>query len=293
MAILTVPEPTGADTAFQTQGRRSWRKFRRNGLAVAGLVIVVILLAMAIFGPVIAPYKPDVTNFQLPMHPPGPGHWLGTDELGRDLLSRILYGSQESLASGLLVVVLAMVIGVPLGLLAGYAGGWTDEIIMRVMDAWLAFPGLVLAMAIAFVLGPSLINAIIAIVVVSIPGYARITRGQAMTLKNREYVDAARAVGASPFRIMMRHILANAATPIVVVATLNVGGAILAIASLSFLGLGPPPPAPDWGAMVQEGANYLTMAPWISFFPGLAIFMAVMGFTILGDGIRDVFDPRS
>jgi peptide/nickel transport system permease protein len=273
--------------------RQTWRRFRRNRLAVAGLVLVLLLVLVAILAPVLAPYGPDVTNFNLALKPPGPGHWLGTDDLGRDVLSRVVFGAQESLASGLLVVALAVAIGVPLGLVAGYLGGWVDEIIMRVMDAWLAFPGLVLALAIAWILGASLTNAIIAIAVVSVPGYARITRGQAMALRQREFVESARAIGASTWRIMLRYVLVNAATPIVVVATLNIGTAILSIAALSFLGLGPPPPAPDWGAMVEEGSQYLNLAPWISVFPGLAMFLAVMGFTMLGDGIRDVFDPRS
>jgi peptide/nickel transport system permease protein len=293
MAIAPSDDVVRTAYGIPSRSRPVWRRFRRNRLAVGGLALVVVLAAAAVLAPVLAPTGPDITHFNLALHPPGPGHWLGTDDLGRDVLSRVLYGARESLASGLLVVCAAALMGVPLGLTAGYRGGWIDEIVMRVMDAWLAFPGLVLALAIAWILGASLSNAIIAIAVVSVPGYARIARGQALALRHREFVESARAAGASTARIVIRHILVNAATPLVVVATLNIGTAILSIAALSFLGLGPPPPAPDWGAMVEEGSQYLNIAPWISLFPGLAMFGAVMGFTMLGDGLRDVLDPRS
>lgn len=271
---------------------RAVRRFFKNRLAVVGLGVILFFVAMAILAPVIAPYSPLAAHFSQAFHAPTARHWLGTDELGRDVLSRIIWGARGSLISGLLIVALGVAVGVPLGLIAGYFGGIVDDILMRVVDAALAFPGLVLALAMAWILGPSLGHAIIAIGVVTIPQFARITRGQVLEVKGREYVEAARCVGASPLRIMFHHILLNAATPIIVVATLNIGGAILSVASLSFLGLGPPPPAPNWGSMLQSGSQYLTLAPWISLFPGLAIFLVVLGFNTLGDGIRDVFDPN-
>ncbi len=282
------------DTQTTSEGnpRRGWRRFWRNRLAVVGLGIILMFLICAVFAPLIAPYGPDAANFSSAFHAPSAAHWLGTDDLGRDILSRIIYGSRGALLSGVLIVSLGMGVGVPLGLVSGYFGGVVDEVIMRVVDAGLAFPGLVLALAMAWVLGPSLSHAIIAIGVVTIPQFARLTRGQVLEAKGREYVEAARCLGASPLRIMFRHILVNIATPIIVIGTLNIGGAILSVASLSFLGLGPPPPAPNWGSMLQSGSEYLTMAPWISLFPGAAIFLVVMGFNILGDGIRDVFDPN-
>ncbi|AEJ40599.1 dipeptide ABC superfamily ATP binding cassette transporter, membrane protein [Sulfobacillus acidophilus TPY] len=270
---------------------RVWRRLTKNPLAVLGLVLVTALLLLAIWGPALAPYGPDATHFSEALAAPSSRHWLGTDDLGRDILSRILWGARGTLVAGLGIVLLGVIVGVPLGLVAGYHGGWVDDVIMRVVDAALAFPSLVLALAIEWLLGPSLVNAVIAIGVVTIPQFARITRGQVLTIREREYVDAAVALGVSPVRIMGRHILPNIMTPLIVIATLNLGTSILAVASLSFLGLGPPPPAPNWGAMLQEGSQYLNIAPWVSFFPGAAIFLAVLGFSSLGDGLRDVLDP--
>ncbi|MCY0864437.1 MAG: ABC transporter permease [Sulfobacillus sp.] len=270
---------------------RVWRRLTKNPLAVLGLVLVTALLFLAIWGPALAPYGPDTTHFSEALAAPSSRHWLGTDDLGRDILSRILWGARGTLVAGLGIVLLGVMVGVPLGLIAGYQGGWVDDVIMRVVDAALAFPSLVLALAIEWLLGPSLVNAVIAIGLVTIPQFARITRGQVLTVREREYVDAAVALGVSPVRIMGRHILPNIMTPLIVIATLNLGTSILAVASLSFLGLGPPPPAPNWGAMLQEGSQYLNIAPWVSFFPGAAIFLAVLGFSSLGDGLRDVLDP--
>lgn len=291
MALSPTIDPSV--TQIPDASARNWRKFRRNTLALAGLGVVTAIILIALLAPVLSPYAPDATHISLALHPPSAAHWFGTDNLGRDQLSRVIWGTQESIGAGLLIVLVAAVVGVPIGLISGYAGGIVDEVLMRLTDAALAFPGLVLAMAIAWVLGPSFINAVAALAVVSIPQFARLTRGQAIALREREYVEGARCVGASSVRIMFRHILPNAATPLVVVATLNIGGAILAMSALSFLGLGPPPPAPSWGAMLQAGAEYLNVAPWLSIFPGLAIFVAVLGFNLLGDGIRDIFDPRT
>ncbi|OLZ10506.1 ABC transporter permease [Sulfobacillus thermosulfidooxidans] len=271
---------------------RALRRFLRNKLSIVGAVIVLFLVLMALFAPVLAPYPPLATHFSEAFKPPSATHLLGTDELGRDLLSRIIYGSRGSLGAGVLIVFVGVGIGVPIGLISGFYGGLLDEIIMRLVDAALAFPPLVLALAIAWILGPSLIHAVMAIGAVTIPQFARITRGQVLSIRSREFVEAARCLGASPWRIMLRHILLNSATPIIVVATLNIGTAILSVASLSFLGLGPPPPSPNWGSMLEDGSQYLNLAPWISFFPGLAIFLAVLGFSTLGDGLRDVFDPK-
>ncbi|WP_053960978.1 ABC transporter permease [Sulfobacillus thermosulfidooxidans] len=271
---------------------RALRRFLRNKLSIVGAVIVLFLALVALFAPVLAPYPPLATHFSQAFKPPSATHLLGTDELGRDLLSRIIYGARGSLGAGVLIVFVGVGIGVPIGLISGFYGGLFDEIIMRLVDAALAFPPLVLALAIAWILGPSLIHAVMAIGVVTIPQFARITRGQVLSIRSREFVEAARCLGASPWRIMLRHILLNSATPIIVVATLNIGTAILSVASLSFLGLGPPPPSPNWGSMLEDGSQYLNMAPWISFFPGLAIFLAVLGFSTLGDGLRDVFDPK-
>jgi len=270
---------------------RVWCRLTKNPLAVLGLVLVAALLILAIWGPALAPYRPDTTHFSEALAAPSSRHWLGTDDLGRDILSRILWGARSTLLAGLGIVLLGVIVGVPLGLVAGYQGGWVDDVMMRVVDAALAFPSLVLALAIEWLLGPSLVNAVIAIGVVTIPQFARITRGQVLTIREREYVDAAVALGVSPVRMMGRHILPNIMTPLIVIATLNLGTSILAVASLSFLGLGPPPPAPNWGAMLQEGSQYLNIAPWVSFFPGAAIFLAVLGFASLGDGLRDVLDP--
>jgi peptide/nickel transport system permease protein len=291
MAVMPTAAEVGP-TEMALPPRRAWRRFWQNRLAVMGLGLIIFFTLMAVLAPIISPYRPDATNFAQAFAAPSAQHWLGTDDLGRDVLSRIIWGARGSLLSAVAIVALGVVVGVPVGLVAGYAGGLVDDIIMRLTDAGLAFPGLVLAMALAWVLGASLFHAILAIGLVTIPQFARVTRGQVLSVKSRSYVEAARCLGASPSRIMFRHILINAATPIIVVATLNIGGALLSVASLSFLGLGPPPPAPNWGGMLQEGSQYLTNAPWISLFPGAAIFLAVLGFNTFGDGIRDLLDPN-
>lgn len=292
MSLLAAIEPTEEIVVSTSNRSRAWHRFLKNRLAVAGLIVIVGFFLMALLAPIIAPYGPDATNFNLAFHAPSASHLLGTDELGRDVLSRIIYGARGSLISAVLIVALGLVVGVPMGLISGYYGGFVDEVVMRVVDAGLAFPGLVLAMAMAWILGPSLSHAIIAIGIVTIPQFARITRGQVLEVKSHEYVEASRALGAGAGRVMYQHILINAATPIIVVATLNIGSALLSVASLSFLGLGPPPPAPNWGEMLQTGSQYLSLAPWMSLFPGAAIFLAVLGFNTFGDGIRDVFDPN-
>ena len=283
--------------AGPAERRVSWRqvvgRLAGQPLVFVGAVLVAATLAVGVLGPLLAPYGPDVEHFSAALQGPSAAHWLGTDELGRDVLSRLLYGAAPTLGSGALIVLLALAIGVPLGLVSGYLGGVVDEVVMRLVDAALAFPGLVLALAVAWILGPSLVNAVLAVGAVTVPQFTRVARGQAVALRKREYVEAARSFGGSARHILIRHVLPNAATPIVVLATLNLGTAILAVASLSFLGLGPPPPAPNWGAMAQEGAQYLSDAPWISLFPGAAILLAALGFNLVGDALRDLLDPKA
>ena len=238
---------------------------------------------------------PDPTKGRgtLPFQSPNVGHWLGTDQLGRDILSRVIYGSQVSLQVGLIAVSLSLLVGVTLGLLAGYwSNTWLEQLIMRLMDALLAFPALLLALALVAALGASLQNVIIAVSVVGVPAYARLTRGQVLSVKEREYIEAARTLGASDVRIILRHILPNVVAPLIIQSTLGIALAILAEAGLSFLGLGVRPPTPSWGGMVADGRGYIDSAPWLILGPGTAIFLAVLGFNFLGDGIRDVLDPR-
>jgi peptide/nickel transport system permease protein len=226
------------------------------------------------------------------VRPPDREHLLGSDELGRDILSRLVYGARVSLAVGVLSVGISLLIGVSLGLVAGYRGGWLDEVIMRLMDGLLAFPALVLALAITAALGPSLGNAMIAIGIVGIPGFARLVRGQVLSIRALEFVEAARAAGLSDRRIILRHVAPNVLAPIIVHASLRIAFAVLTEASLSFLGLGAQPPTPSWGSMLNAGREYLEMAPWLSVAPGAAIFITTLSFNFLGDGLRDALDPR-
>jgi peptide/nickel transport system permease protein len=278
--------------APQTGLRRFVASFRRQWLGMIGLVLLSFVAVCALFAPWIAPYDPEkIDPIQL-LQPPSMEHWLGTDGLGRDVFSRIVYGARVSLYSGFLVVSISMVIGTVIGLVAGYAGGIVDGFLMRCMDALLAFPGLILALAITAALGPSLTNAMIAIAVLSLPSAARIVRGETLSLRERDFVTAERVVGAAPVRILFRHVLPNATAPIIVIASLRVGGAVLVETGLSFLGLGVQPPTPSWGSMVNEGARFLEIAPWIAMGSGGAIFLTVLGANFVGDAIRDVLDPR-
>ncbi len=284
---------TAAPRPRETSGLRAFgRRFMRARLAWVGLLIIVAFALMAIFAPSLAPYDPNKQSLTQLLQPPNAQHWLGTDELGRDILSRILYGARVSLSVGIISVGIALVIGVVLGLISGYFGGWTDTLIGRGTDALLAFPALVLALAITSALGPSLTNAMLAIGVVGIPIYVRLTRGQVLALKEREFVEGARVAGASSPRIIFRHILPNVTSPIIVQASLGVAFAVLAEAGLSFLGLGVQPPTASWGSMINTGKNYLEMDPWVAIVPGIAIFLTVLGFNFLGDGIRDALDPH-
>jgi peptide/nickel transport system permease protein len=268
------------------------RDLLRVRLAGVGLAIIVLLVGCAALAGVIAPYDPLKQNLDLAFAPPTVAHLLGTDDLGRDLLSRTIYGARISLLAGIVAVGIALVAGVTIGLVAGYWGGTLDQVLMRLMDALLAFPGLILALAITAALGSNLLNALIAIGIVGIPSYARLTRGQVLAVREFAYVEAARAMGTSHSRVLVRHVLPNVSAPLIVQTSLGVAFAILAEASLSFLGLGAQPPTPSWGAMVSLGRDYLDQAPWIVFAPGGAIFLAVLGFNFLGDALRDTLDPR-
>ena len=264
----------------------------RSPLTVAGLALMLFFALSGLLAPVIAPADPLDQDLSFRLKPPSPAHWLGTDQLGRDVLSRILFGTRISLTIGLVVVGSAGTFGTLVGLIAGYRRGLVDEALMRVTDVFLAFPALILAMAIAGALGPNLNNAMIAIAVVTWPVYARLARGQVLSLREREFVEAARALGASPGRIIWRHLLPNSLAPILVQASFDMGGAILSAAGLSFIGFGAQPPTPEWGVMISEGRKFISTQPWLSLFPGLAILLTVTAFNFIGDGLRDTLDPR-
>lgn len=265
---------------------------RQNPLMLAGLMIITLLVVVAALAPWLAPYGPTSVDLAGRLSPPAPGHLLGTDEMGRDIFSRIIYGSRISIQIAVTVVVIAGVIGSFLGAVSGYVGGRLDTVMMRVMDMILAFPSLVLAMVLAAVLGPSLTNALLAVSFVQIPKYARLVRGQALVLREKQFVKAARVIGAGDLWIITRHILPGSLSAVLVLATMGMAEAILLAASLSFIGLGAQPPEPEWGAMVAMGRDYLMDQWWLATFPGIAIFMVAVGFNILGDGLRDILDPR-
>ncbi len=271
---------------------RAGRVFRRNRNALLGAIIIAIFLLLALSGPALAPYDPYAIALGDRLQPPSQAHWFGTDNLGRDILSRVLVGARVSMWVGVLTVGLAMLVGVPIGLMAGYYSGFVDSLFMRLVDVFLAFPVIILAIAIVAVRGPGLSNVMIALVAVYWTTYARITRGVTLVLKEEEYMLAARCLGVPVWRALGRHLLPNATAPILVIATLGLGNAILAEAALSFLGLGVQPPETSWGSMLNFGMQFLRDAPWLTIFPGLAIFLTVLGFNLLGDGLRDAMDPR-
>jgi len=271
---------------------RAAQVFRRRKIALVGLIIIAFFALVAILADILVPFDPTAVNLGERFIQPGIQHWFGTDNLGRDILSRVIAGSRISLQVGILTVTLAMLIGVPAGLIAGYLRGFLDSLIMRLVDIFLAFPVIILAIAIVAVRGPGLNNVMIALVFVYWTTYARVTRGVTLVLREEDYVLAARSMGASSLRIMFRHILPNAISPILVIASLGLGNAILAEAALSFLGLGIQPPQASWGSMLNFGMQFLRDAPHISIFPGMAIFITVLGFNLLGDGLRDALDPR-
>jgi peptide/nickel transport system permease protein len=290
-APASVPVETTADV--ESPGRRALRRLVRRKGAMVALGILVIICAMAVLAPFVAPYDPIQQSWSAVRKPPSALHWFGTDEVGRDILARIIYGTRASLSAGVISVAIAIAVGVPLGILAGYAGGLIDGFISRLTDAMLACPFLILAIALAAFLGPSLGNAMIAIGITATPIFVRLTRGQVLSVKAEDYVEAARAIGNPHWRIAFRHILPNVLPQLLVQATLTVATAIIAEASLSFLGLGQQPPAPSWGSMLNAAQRFLTNAPWMAVWPGLAIFVTVLSFNLLGDGLRDALDPRA
>ena len=269
------------------------QRFRTRPVAVAGFVVIVLFVLVAVLAPVISPYSPIATSWSAIRKPPSFEHWMGTDENGRDVLARVLFGARASMLAGVISVLIAAGIGVPLGLLSGFLRGKVDVVIGRIADAMLSCPFLILAIALAAFLGPSLQNAMIAIGVTAAPVFMRVSRGATMDAATNEYVEAARALGNPSWRVALRHVLPNIVPPVMVQATLAIAQAIIAEASLSFLGLGQQPPAPSWGSMLNAAQRFLTQAPWLAIFPGAAIFLAVLAFNLVGDGLRDALDPRA
>ena len=270
--------------------------FRGSASGLLGLALVAAFLVLAAFGPMVAPYPADATgamHLAQRLQPPSAAHWFGTDEMGCDILSRVVIGTRTSLGGGLVITSVASLIGVPLGIAAGYLGGAPRAVIMRVTDVFLSVPGLVLALAIVAALGPGVMHGVVALSLVWWPGYVRLIEAKALTLRGETYVEAARTMGAGHAWVLIRHILPNCVSPLIVKASMDMGLAILAVASLGFIGLGARPPAPEWGAMVSVARSYMPDWWWYSFFPGLFIFLTVLGFNLFGDGLRDMLDPRS
>jgi peptide/nickel transport system permease protein len=266
---------------------------RESPLNVVALIIIGVFLFLSLLGPTLAPYDPIMPDTGNRFIAPSSEYWFGTDNLGRDVFSRVITGARISLGIATLIISIAVVVGVTIGAIAGYVGGWVDEITMRATDIFLAFPWLILAMAIAAALGPSLRNTVIALTVVYWPWYARLVRGQVLSIKERDFVDAARSIGMRPRRILVKHILPNAWAPVIIQVTIDVGYAVLATAALSFIGLGAQPPSPEWGTMISGARTYFREAWWFITFPGIALSLTVIGFNLLGDGLRDYFDPRT
>jgi peptide/nickel transport system permease protein len=292
MALMDATVDPAEMVDDETPAARAWRRLKHRKSAMFGLVVIVALIGIAVGAPWIAPYDPAQQSWSAVRKAPSWMHWLGTDESGRDVLSRVIFGARASLLAGVVSVSIALAAGVPVGMLAGYRGGWVDALISRLTDAMLACPNLILAIALAAFLGPSLTNAMIAIGITATPIFVRLTRGLVLGVKVEDYVEAARAVGNPALRIARRHILPNIMPALLVQATLSIAAAIIAEASLSFLGLGQQPPAPSWGSMLNTAQRFLTQAPWMAIWPGLAIFLAVLSFNLLGDGLRDALDPK-
>ncbi|MBM6689592.1 ABC transporter permease [Fusobacterium mortiferum] len=278
----------------RSQWLEVWRRLKRNKMAVLGLVILIILVLLAVFANVIANYDNVVIkqNLSQRLQAPSAAHWLGTDEFGRDIFARLVHGTRVSLQVGIIAVGISIVIGGILGAIAGYYGGKLDNIIMRIMDIFLAVPSILLAIAIVSALGPSILNLMLAISISSVPSYARIVRASVLSIRDQEFIEAAKAIGASNTRIIFRHIIPNSLAPVIVQATLGVASAILSTAGLSFIGLGIQPPAPEWGSMLSGGRQYLRYAWWVTTFPGVAIMITILSLNLLGDGLRDALDPR-
>jgi peptide/nickel transport system permease protein len=296
MVETVLPKAFGGateDESAETPTARAMRRLLRRKGAVFALFVIAFLVALALLAPLISPYDPSSQNWSAVRKAPSVLHWFGTDDVGRDVLTRVIFGARASLMAGIISVAIAIVIGVPVGLICGYVGGFVDALIGRITDAMLACPFLILAIALAAFLGPSLGNAMIAIGVTTTPIFVRLTRAQVMAVKVEDYVEAARAVGNPHWRIALVHILPNILPALLVQATLSLAAAIIAEAALSFLGLGQQPPAPSWGSMLNSAQRFLVNAPWMAIWPGFAIFFAVLSFNLVGDGLRDALDPRS
>lgn len=276
----------------RTPRQMYWYRFKNNKLCVAGAIMVVLLFGIAIFGPFLAPNDPILVNTPERFQSPNTTYWFGTDEFGRDIFSRILYGGRIAVQIGIVSVTVAFVGGIVLGLISGYYGGIVDTILSRLLEIWLSFPDILFVIAVVAILGPSLNTVILSLGFLSIPAYARIVRGSVLSARQEVYVEAAQSVGVGSGRIMMRHILPNVVAPLIILSSMRFGGALLTGAGLSFIGLGAQPPTPEWGAILATGRMYMYQAPWITIFPGLAIAVFVLGVNMLGDGLRDVLDPR-
>lgn len=282
-----------SDPAEARPSRRStWRRFKKNRGATVGLCLIGLLIFVALFAPVLAPHSPDALDLQTVCSPPSRDHWLGTDELGRDVLSRLIHGSRIVVVVAISATAVATAVGVVLGLVAGYYGGWVDTIIMRALDVLLAFPGFLLAIALVAFLGANTLNIVVVVGLTRIPRYARLIRGTVLSVREIEYVQASKAVGSPEIRTMLLHVLPNCIGPTLVYASLTFGDSILTISGLSFLGIGVQPPTADWGSMLSRGREYLMVAPWLAVCPGAAIFVTVMAINLTGDGLRDALDPR-
>ncbi len=291
MAGQSISQPSASGMGVNVRRRRAWR-IMRNPTTAAGIILVALFVFLALFAPLISPFGPLDQNISAGLHSPNGTYFMGTDKLGRDIFSRIMYGARISIVVGAAVVLMAGSVGTLLGLLAGYLGGLLDEVMMRVTDIFFAFPSLILAMAIAGALGPSLVNALIAVAAVSWPVYARLVRGQVLGLREQEFVHAARALGVPTWQILLRHILPNTLAPLLVQITFDMGAAILSVAGLSFIGFGAQPPTPEWGVMISDARQYVWTEPLLILWPGLALFLSVMAFNTLGDAIRDKLDPH-
>lgn len=294
MAHVTLPHTAGAATNARRNAVQALLRHRalRSRKLVAGAFLVGFLAILALIAPFIAPYDPFAMQISNRLQPPGAEHWFGTDEFGRDMFTRVLYGTRISLGFGVIVTVLGIIAGTSVGLIAGYYGRWVDIGTQWFIEVLLAFPGLLLSLAIIAILGPGLLSVVIAVAIGGIPYYGRLVRGQVLSIKHREFVEAARAIGVSDAMIIWRHILPNIISPLIVLWSLDFASGILTLAGLSFLGLGAQPPTPEWGAMLSNGRDFLRQAWWIATFPGLAITLTVFGFNLLGEGLRDVIDPR-
>ncbi|MFF0830971.1 nickel transporter permease [Brevibacillus sp. NPDC003359] len=294
MDLALQPEEGKVEQTYAS--RSQWKlmlsRFKKNKRALVGFWMVVFCVVVALFAQWVAPYDPIEQNMEIMLAGPSWSHPLGTDEFGRDILSRIIHGTQISLMTGIVGVLIAVVLGVALGTISGYFGGWADSLIMRLMDIFMAFPSFLLALAIVSVLGPGMVNVMIAIGIFSVPTFARLSRSSVIAIKDKEYIEAVKSMGGSHLHIIMKHIIPNSISPIIVLSTMRIATAIITAAGLSFLGMGAQPPTPEWGAMLSTGREYLRVAPHVSTMPGLAIMFLVLGFNMLGDGLRDALDPK-